>query len=328
MRYFLTGGTGFVGGHLAEQLVEGGHEVVALARTPAAADHLHRLDGVSVVEGDVTDPETMRDPMTGVDGVFHVAGWYRVGVDDPTPGERVNVDGTRNVLELVAELDVPKAVYTSTLAVNSDTEGQVVDESYRYRGPHLSAYDRTKWEAHYDVVEPMVEDGVPVVTVMPGLVYGPGDTSDMRRLWEQYLAGDLPVIPRETAYTWGHVDDIAQGHVLAMESGNPGESYIVGGQPATLVEAFEIAERVTGIPSPRAVSPAWFALASRVTGLLGQVLDLPPDYHPEALRVLAGATYLGDNSKARRELGLEHRPLADGLTETLEAMRSERDDGR
>jgi len=316
MEYFLTGGTGFIGGRLARQLLDAGHDVVALARTPSTASDLAAA-GAAVVEGDITDQSTLWGPMEGVDGVFHVAGWYDVGATDPTPGERINVEGTRNVLQVMADLDIPKGVYTSTLAVNSDTDGRVVDERYRYAGSHLTAYDRTKWEAHYEVAEPMVEDGLPLVTVMPGLVYGPGDPSVLGDALRDFLRGDLPMIPREVAYSPGHVEDIARAHVLAMEHGTPGESYIVGGEPASLVDLFDVIADVAGRDPPRAVSPALFGALAPVAGLIERLLSLPKAYRAESLRVLAGVTYLGDNSKARAELGLEHRPLREGLEETV-----------
>ena len=316
MEYFITGATGFIGGHVARQLLDDGHDVVALARTPSTADELDKL-GATVVEGDITRKETLRDPMAGVDGVFHVAGWYEVGATDPSAGERINVDGTRNVLEVMEALDVPKGVYTSTLAVNSDTGGAVVDEDYSYDGPHLTAYDRTKWEAHYEVAEPMSEAGLPLVTVMPGTVYGPGDTSIFGRALREFLRGDLPVLPREVAYSPGHVEDIADAHVRAMERGTPGEEYIIGGDPATLVEMFEIVADIAGRDPPRSVPPALFGALAPVAGLLERVLTLPEEYRAERLRILAGVTYLGDNSAARAELGLEHRPLREGLEETV-----------
>ncbi len=144
MKYFVTGATGFIGGRVARQLVEAGHEVVALVRSPHKAKLLRAL-GVTIAEGDLTDKESMRAPMTGVDGVFHLAAWYKVGAKDHTMAERINVDGTRNVLELMQALAIPKGVYTSTLAVFSDTKGERVDETYRFDGSHLSEYDRTKW---------------------------------------------------------------------------------------------------------------------------------------------------------------------------------------
>jgi nucleoside-diphosphate-sugar epimerase len=117
MKYFLTGATGFVGGRIAKQLLEKGHQVTGLVRDRSKAQHLQDL-GVNLAVGDVGDKESMRLPMTGVDGVFHVAGWYKLGTKDKSEGEKINIQGTRNVLELMRDLEIPKGVYTSTLAVN------------------------------------------------------------------------------------------------------------------------------------------------------------------------------------------------------------------
>lgn len=320
MQYFITGATGFIGGHVAHQLLDDDHDVVALARTPSRATDLDAA-GATVVRGDITEKATLWDPMEGVDGVFHIAGWYDVGVTDPSLGERINVDGTRNVLEVMDALAVPKGVYTSTLAVNSDTGGRVVDEDYYYDGPHLTAYDRTKWEAHYDVAQPKVRNGLPLVTVMPGLVYGPNDTSVFGDALRDFLRGDLPMIPREVAYSPGHVEDIARAHIGAMEQGTPGEEYIIGGEPTTLVELFDIVADIVDRDPPRAVSPALFRVLARVAALLERGVSLPKAYRAETLRVLAGVTYIGDNSKATAELGLDHRTLQAGLEETVERER-------
>ena len=138
MRYFVTGATGFLGGEIVRQLRGAGHDVVALVRTPAKADALRQL-GVVLAEGDVTDRASLQSPMTGADGVFHCAAWYKVGID-AAGAERINVEGTRHVLETMRDLKIAKGVYTSTVAVFSDTEGRLVDESYRHDGPFLSEY--------------------------------------------------------------------------------------------------------------------------------------------------------------------------------------------
>src|SRR5690349_13164967 len=145
MRYFLTGATGFVGGHMARLLKAEGHDVAAVVRDPRKAKDLEDL-GVKLFRGDVTDKASLREPMQGADGVFHIAGWYKVGTRDKSEGQRINVEGTRNVLETMRELGIAKGVYTSTLAINSDTHGKVVDETYHFNGKHISEYDRTKWE--------------------------------------------------------------------------------------------------------------------------------------------------------------------------------------
>ena len=303
MRYFVTGATGFIGGRLARELVDAHHDVDAIVRDPVRAKGLAAI-GVALHHGDVTDKESMRAPMTGADGVFHVAGWYKVGAKDKEPGQRVNVDGTRNVLELMQELGIRKGVYTSTVAVFGDTHGKMVDETTRNDGPFLTEYDRTKWIAHYEVAEPMMRKGLPLVVVQPGVTYGPGDPSEIGNAFRQYLRRKLRGIPKTASYCWGHVDDTAHGHVLAMERGRIGESYIIAGEPRTFVDAFTFAERVTGVPLPRLRPSAGF------------LRFLAAITRSEVLRA-APATYLGSNEKARRELDLVHRPFEEGFRETI-----------
>ena len=316
MKYFLTGATGFIGGRLARQLVEAGHQVNAVVRDPAKASALAGL-GVQLFKGDVTDKDSMRAAMLGCDGVFHVAGWYKIGTRDKTEGLRVNVLGTRNVLELMEELGIPKGVYTSTLAVNSDTHGVLVDETYRYSGPHLSEYDRTKAAAHA-IAEEMIRAGLPLVIVMPGLVYGPGDTSESGAALAQYLQRRLPVVPRGLTFAWGHVDDVAGAHILAMEKGRPGETYMINGPVHSLVEALQIARDLTGIPLPPSVPPGLLRFLSWLAQPFESFLGLTGSYTSEGLRVAAGVTYIGDNAKARRELGYNPRPLEEGMAELVE----------
>ena len=313
MKYFLTGGTGFLGGVLARQLREAGHEVNASVRDPRKASELQSM-GVRLFPGDVTEKESMREAMQGVDGVYHVAGWYQVGARDTSPAEKVNVHGTRNVLELMRELRIPKGVYTSTVAINSDTHGELKDESYRFTGRHLTEYDRTKAAAH-DIARQFIADGLPLVIVMPGGIYGPGDTSGLRRSLIDFLKGKLPMLPTEAGFCWAHVDDTAYGHILAMEKGVPGESYILAGEACTYVDAFQLASHISGKPAPPAVSYTLFQILS----VLVRPFDsfLPEMYSSERMRILAGVTYWADNGKARRFLGYNPRPLREGLESTL-----------
>jgi nucleoside-diphosphate-sugar epimerase len=326
MRYLVTGATGLLGRELVRQLLGAGGEVVALVRDPDRARALEAA-GALLRQGDVTDAPSVRAAMGGADGVFHLAAWYEVGVRNPRADE-INVGGTRTVLELVDELRIPRVVHTSTLAVFSDTHGRLVDESYRHGGPHLSAYDRTKWRAHYEVAEPMARAGTPVVIVQPGVIYGSGDVGPTGRTLRRYLRGRLLAVPKRTAYCWGHVEDVAQGLGLAMERGRVGESYIVCGPPHTLIEALAIAERVTGIRAPRwEVPPGLLRALGDGLGLAGRLI--PSARGPaELLVVAAGVTYLGDNTKARRELGFDPRPLEVGFREVLPAMLEEVRAGR
>ena len=316
MKYFMTGATGFVGGCLARQLREAGHEVQCVVRDPVKASDLARR-GVVLHRGDVTDKASMREPMTGADGVFHVAAWYKIGARDQSPAAATNIDGTRNVLELMRELAIPKGVYTSTLAVNSDTHGRLVDETYEFHGTHLTEYDRTKAAAHA-IAEAMIAQGLPLVIVLPGLIYGANDTSTVRTMLIQFLKRMLPMVPRETAFSWAHVEDVAKAHILAMEKGRVGEKYIVCGPTHTMVDAFTMAAGLLGRRPPLAAPSGLFKALVAPMRVIERVLPVPATYSAEAMQVSGGVTYIGDNTKAKRDLGFTPRALSIGLTETLE----------
>lgn len=320
MRYAVTGATGFVGGELARQLVADDHHVVALVRSPGKAAEL-TARGVELVPGDLDDADALDRLLEGADGLFHVAGWYKVGERDSSPGRRVNVEGTRNVLESARRAGTAKVVHTSTLAVNSDTAGRVVDETYHYSGRHLSTYDRTKAEAHALATE-FAAQGVPVVIVMPGGIYGPGDTSQVGELLEQVVAGRRAVAPRGAGeLTWAHVSDIARGHILAMERGVVGEAYMLAGDRATLADLLQRAARIAGTRGPVLVPAGAIRLGEKVMTQVTRVVPVPALYHPESLRS-ALASYLGTRQKAERELGWHSRPLDEGLAETIAAIRA------
>ncbi|MFO7888733.1 MAG: NAD-dependent epimerase/dehydratase family protein [bacterium] len=316
-KYFVTGGTGFIGSHLIQKLLKKDHQVVALARNLKKAEPLKAM-GVELAFGDITDRSTLKKPMQGVDGIFHLAAWYKIGVDS-SPAEPVNVKGTENVLTTMQELNIPKGVYTSTLAVNSDTDGQIVDETYRFQGQHLSAYDKTKWKAHYEVAVPLIRQGLPLIIVLPGLVYGPGDTSQLGELLQQAVKGKLNILPGgRTGVCWSHIQNIVQAHLLAMEKGTPGETYIIAGPCHTYHKGFKTAGQVTGQKIRALWIPPWLMrMMSRVMSIIEKIIPVPATFSAEAMRVTAGITYYGDNSKAKRELGYTPRSLEQGLRDTF-----------
>jgi nucleoside-diphosphate-sugar epimerase len=303
---------------MAGRLRAAGHEVVALVRDPARASSLE-ADGIVLAGGDINDGASVRAAMEGCDALVHMAAIYKVGVRDPSQMERANVGGTRTVLEAMRDLGLTRGVYTSTLAVFSDTRGRVPDESYRFTGRHLSSYDRTKAQAHYEVARPMAEAGLPLVTVMPGVVYGPGDTSQLRPALVQYLQGELRALPKRQGVCWGFIDDTVEGHLLALLKGRPGQEYIIAGPPHRFVEAFDTASRITGVPAPRLqVGRGTIRFLAALAALRERFGEVPPERTAEYLRVNSGVTYYGDNAKARRELGFAPRPIEEGLRTTLE----------
>ncbi|MBU1866173.1 MAG: NAD-dependent epimerase/dehydratase family protein [Actinobacteria bacterium] len=319
MHYFVTGAVGSIGRYLTSLLLAEGHAVTTLVRSRQQAQAMADY-GIRPHLGDVRDKESMRRGMRGADGVFHTATWARVGSRDRKTAQAVNVQGTRNVLELIGEMHIPKAVYTSSVHVFSDTRRRRPDETYRFEGKHLSIADRTQWEAHYEVALPMMRGGLPVVIVQPGVVYGPGDDSNTARLLRRYLLGKVPVAPTRTAASWVHVEDVAAGHLLAMEAGTPGRSYLLCGEDATLLEVMRMAGRLVGkrrgpLPIPGlALRP--LAGALRVAGHV-----IPPlAVTAERMRRMAGATFLGDDIRARRELGYAPRSLGEGMPDTVRSV--------
>ena len=318
MRYAITGATGFVGGALARRLRTDGHDVVALVRDRARAADLSDL-GVTLLPGNLDDEAALDRLCHEVDALFHVAGWYKLGQRDASLGETVNVAGTRNVLTAARRSEVPRVIYTSTLAVNSDTHGAVRDETYRHMGGFVSAYDRTKAAAH-QIAERFAADGLPIVIVQPGLVYGPGDTSQTGALIARVVRGERPQVPSGGGVCWAHIDDIASGHALALERGKLGEAYMLAGPRLSLANGLRLVATIAGTPGPVMVPSVMVRMGAAAMGVVGRIASPPPTLAAETMR--AGlATYYGTSAKAERELGWTVRPLEQGLRETVTALR-------
>jgi dihydroflavonol-4-reductase len=318
MRYFVTGATGFLGGYVTSHLLEAGHEVTALVRTPAQARAIAPY-GVRPHVGTVTEKESMRPGMRRADGVVHTAG-HRLAFPDNDTMRAVNVEGTRNVLQLMDELSIPKGIYTSGISVLGNTGGKVVTRVAPPDRPQPTRYDRIRAEALFDVAHPMMRRGLPLTVLMPGIVYGPGDASTVTDLFRRFILGRLATVSAGTAYCWAHVDDVARAHVLALQLGRPGRTYVTGGPPHTLRDALDVAARVVGRRRPPIPVPGVLhwpgAVATRALSLVVPRLRLLAD----RLRVATGVTYLADDSAARREIGFTPRPIEEGLPDAVRAL--------
>jgi dihydroflavonol-4-reductase len=318
MKAFITGGTGFVGGRVVQKLLERGFQVSALARSPRNIVDF-QTQGINPVPGDITNIESMRNAMRGSDVVFHVAGWNRYGVRNRALAEQINVDGTRNVLGLAYELGIPKIVYTSTVAIYGNTHGQLVNETTPIpSGPFLTEYDRTKWLAHVQVALPLIARGAPIVIVLPGWAYGPGDNSLIGELMRRYYLRQLPVFPApDLGITFAHVDDVAEGHLLAAERGKPGESYILAGPAIYLRDMAKIWASILHRREPAwMVPPAILQPFAPVAEALEPYLPLPELFSSELLSML-DVTYFARSDKARDQLGWHCRQVRPGMTETF-----------
>ncbi len=319
MRAFVTGGSGFIGQHLVARLLRRGFHVVGLARSADSAAQLAAA-GAEVVRGDIRDPTSLREGMQGADLVIHLAARVHTEIGHSDLLMAVNVRGTQNVLTLAHRLGVARIIHLSSLAVFGDTRGEVVDESFQRLDPFYSAYDRSKWLAHYRVAVPLIEQGAPVMILLPGPVYGPGDPgliADMMRLF--YRGFPLLAGPRTTS-TYTHVEDVAEGIVLAAERGRIAESYILAGPASSLADLHALWSDLTGKRGPILYLPAGIVRPwARIIG----ALPLPRLMGEGLIRAL-GRTFTASSGKARRELGWQARPLREGMQETLEWIAGKR----
>lgn len=322
MKIFLTGGTGFIGSHIAKQLRDRGEEVRALVRTPAKGRDLEAI-GCEIVPGSLSDEDAIRAGMEGCDAVIHGAAIYEVGVPSSRHEEmrRANVEGTETVLGAALDAEIPKVVYISTVAVFGNTRGEVVDETYVADGKSFTSYyERTKYEAH-QVAKGLIERGLPCTIVQPGGVYGPGDHSELMNMTKMVLAGRMPVIPfPDFGMVIVHVDDVAAGVLLALDKGKAGESYVIGADCATNRELVETVAELGGKKAPKRAMPAAVIKAAAPFGrVVGPLMGFPPNMR-ELVSSADGVTFWASSDKAKRELGYEPRPLRQTIADTLRDM--------
>ena len=319
MKSFVTGGAGFVGSAVVSRLLARGDDVVALARSDAAATQLTRL-GARPVRGDITDAPTLDQLLTDVDVVFHIAGDYRVGIKESEHEAmfRANVDGTTIILSAAIAAAVSKIVYVSTVGVFGNTRGKVVDETYeRPDRDFLSYYDATKYMAHRVAVA-RAAAGAPLVIAQPGAVYGPGDHSELGVQIDQAARGKYTIraFP-ELGFTMSYLDDVADGIVLAQTKGQPGESYVLGGEVTRLGTIVDAVADLTGHKRARIKLPSTvFKAVTPVGSLVGRVMGTGPNLH-EIIRASKDVTYWATSAKAERELGYTPRSLDQGLRDLL-----------
>ena len=320
MKVFVTGGTGFIGGEVVRQLRQRGDDVVCLVRTPAKAAKLEGL-GCELVAGDLANREAIRTGMENCDAVIHAAAMYEVGIPSSQRQamREANVGGTENVLGAALEAKIPRVVYVSTVGIGQ-THGKVIDESYEApNGPFTSCYEETKWQAH-QVAKRLVGEGLPCTIVQPGGVYGPGDTSSIGQLLDQFLAGKMPLIPfPDLGICLAHVEDTAAGIILALDKGAPGETYILAGPATTVREAIGVVAAQAGRKPPKRAMPTALLKALTPVGpLVGKAMGQPPNLR-ELISAADGVTFWASSERAQRELGYAPRGIDQGLRDTLEA---------
>jgi len=314
----VTGATGHIGNVLVRKLIEQGEKVRALIWRGEDTTPLEKLD-VETVEGDVLDPESLKPAFKGVEKVFHLAGIISI-----MPGQnplvwRVNVEGTRNVLNAARQAGVRRLVYTSSIhAIHRAQHGKVIDESLPFdpNNPY-GAYDRSKAEASLEV-QKATADGLDAVILCPTGVIGPYDFrgSELGEVIRG-AAEARPMFYVEGAYDFVDVRDVADGLIAAAEHGRRGESYILGGNKISVRYMLETVREVTGKAFASIKIPFSLAeFAARFTPWYYQKTKAKPRFTPYSLEVLQSNADIS-HAKAARELGYKPRPIIETIADTV-----------
>lgn len=323
MRVLITGATGYLGAHVAARLQASGHAVVALAR-PGRGTSVPA--GCLPVEGDILDPASLDRALDGCDALVHMAALVKMWVKDRRDFDRVNVEGVAAILAAARRRGVRRILYTSTIGALGPTGPEARDETFeRSEFRFRTEYERTKWVADR-LVRERVADGLPVVTVYPGVVYGPGAMTQgnlLERVFTDYLAGRLKARlgGPPTRICYAYADDVAEGHRLALERGTPGRGYILGGENVTQDDLFALLQSLTGRRPPRFSVPPWTAeLAGRLLRAWARLSGHPPSVTDGAIATFR-QHWVYSSDRAVRELGYRITPLREGLGRTIEALR-------
>lgn len=317
----VTGATGHVGANLVRALIDDGRRVRAINRTRGPA-----LDGLDVefVAVDVLDAPALRRAFEGVDVVYHLAALISVAGDRDGHVRATNVDGVRNVANAALDAHVRRLVHCSSIhAFDLDRPGIVTEGSPRARGPHLPPYDRSKAEGE-DELQRVVERGLDAVIANLTAVLGPCDfgPSRMGAVLLALARRRLPALV-DGGFDWIDVRDACTGMIAAEGKGRTGESYLLGGHRASIVEVAALAEAATGVRTPRLVTPMWLAEVAAPVGLWwSRMRHSEPLFTPESLHALRKDPMVS-TAKAARELGYAARPLRDTVADSYAWFRAE-----
>ena len=320
----VTGPSGFVGSAVLRALDGRGLRLRALVRPSSPRANLAGVD-CEIIEGDVRHTADVCHALEGARGLYHVAADYRLWARDPLEIIRANLEGTRTVMEAALSRGVERIVYTSSVAtLRAPSEPAAVDETAPLaEGEGIGAYKESKIAAERLVERLVADHGLPAVIVMPSTPIGPRDIkpTPTGRMIVEAATGRIPAFV-DTGLNLVHVDDVAAGHLLAMDKGRIGERYILGGQDASLREMLAQIAVLTGRKAPTVGLPraplyplAWVAEATaRVTGR-------EPMLTRDSLRMAAHHMFF-TSAKAERELGYTARPYVEALADALAWFRS------
>ncbi len=320
MKALVTGANGFTGSHLVKELLKQGYAVKGLVRKTS---DLKRLQGcqVELIYGDITDSSVVNQAMSGVDILFHLAAYVELGLVDESEMKRVNVEGTRTVLEIAKQHNITKLIYCSTIGIFGDTKGKVIDETFtRKQNNFSSAYDRTKYEAQ-QLVDQFAQDGLPVISIMPSGIMG-ADDPHFTPVFDLFLSGKLKFwLGGDRITGIVDVDDLVKAMILAIEKGKNGEYYIISAGELTTKEMFLILENETGIKSPQEIPEIIARAIGNILDVIGRIFNWNPPLSRERLHYIYDRCVRVSADKARYQLHWNHSNPTDCLKNILKNIR-------
>ncbi len=321
MKTLVTGGTGFLGSAVVRQLLSAGHDVRTLVRPGSDRSNLKELP-VECCEGDLRDRGSLERALPDCAAVFHVAADYRLWIPDPDALYASNVEGTRNLLMAAASAGVQRIVYTSSVAtLGLHPDGSQSDETAPVSlDDMIGHYKRSKYLAEEAVRELIATEDLTVIIVNPSTPIGPRDIkpTPTGRMIQDAALGKMPAYV-DTGLNIVHVDDVAQGHLLAYQNGRPGERYILGGENLTLRYILEQIAELTGQPGPRVRLPHAAVMPIAYLSELWARLSGGPEPRATVDGVRMSRKMMFFSSvKAETELGYKHRPAQQALADAVE----------
>lgn len=315
----VTGATGFVGSAVARVLLKRGHRLRVLVRPTSDRSNLKDLP-VEYVEGDLSHPEGMSDAFQGVTYLFHVAADYRLWVPNPESMMKANVEGTRSLMLAAQKAGVKKIVYCSSVAALATAHNGIpaTEDDPITEAQIVGVYKRSKYRAEQEVLRLVREHGLPAVIVNPSTPVGPRDIkpTPTGQMILDCATGRMPAYV-ETGLNVVHVDDVAEGHVLALEKGVIGEKYILGGQNIMLGELFGIVTRLAGGKAPTIkLKQSWLYPVALMSELLARTVGIEPRVTREMLAMSKKLMFFS-SAKAEKALGYRPRPAEEAVADAV-----------
>ncbi len=313
MTTLVTGAAGFLGSHVARQLVARGDNVRVLMR-PSSTNRAIADLSLEYVTGDLRDPSSLDRAMKDVKRVFHVAADYRLWARRKQDIYDSNVGGTKNLLDAAKRAGVEQLIYTSTVATIAVDRPQLPNESTDAKLEEMVGhYKRSKWLAEKEALS-AAKNGLPVIVAMPTTPVGPWDwkPTPTGKIILDFLNGKMPGYV-ETGLNFIGVEDCAAGHLLIAEKGKVGERYLLGGENLTLKQMLDALSKITGLPAPKLKIPHGLALGvAYASTVFSRLLGREPGIPVEGVKIARHMMFV-DCSRAQRELGFKAGPVAAAL---------------